>query len=116
MYLELKIKRVQENLLKHADLDLNTALNIARAAEIAQEQVKIIYSTESQEENISMVQNKAVKKNCFACGRSHERIKQKCPAYGKQCNKCKAFNHFAAQCKTKNIKNLSLIEDEKDEE
>ena len=42
--------------------------------------------------------NTGTVKNCNFCGRSH--IPRKCPAYGKVCNKCKKWNHFAAMCKS----------------
>ena len=37
--------------------------------------------------------------NCGNCGTSHE--PRKCPAYGKQCSKCKKFNHFQELCRSK---------------
>ena len=35
---------------------------------------------------------------CKFCGKSHERNREKCPAYGKVCKKCKNENHFASKC------------------
>ena len=32
------------------------------------------------------------------CGKSHERNREKCPAYGKVCKKCKKENHVASKC------------------
>jgi len=37
--------------------------------------------------------------NCKYCGRSH--TPGRCPAYGKRCNQCKKFNHFAVVCSNK---------------
>ncbi len=37
--------------------------------------------------------------SCNKCGRSHGY--RQCPAYGKQCNKCEAYNHFASQCRSR---------------
>lgn len=31
------------------------------------------------------------------CGKSHERNKEKCPAYGQVCKKCKKENNLAAK-------------------
>ncbi|CAI5677306.1 unnamed protein product [Oreochromis niloticus] len=44
----------------------------------------------------SIHQNKA----CMACGRNHGK-RTDCPAKGKQCLKCKKFNHFAKVCRSK---------------
>ena len=37
--------------------------------------------------------------NCTRCGRKHG--PRKCPAYGKECSKCKRKGHFAEQCRSK---------------
>ena len=37
-------------------------------------------------------------KTCLYCGLNHEFKKEKCPAWGKQCSKCKKSNHFAKVC------------------
>ena len=35
------------------------------------------------------------------CGRRHERKKEKCPAFGKTCNKCGGKDHFSNVCQQK---------------
>ena len=35
---------------------------------------------------------------CKFCGNEHERLKEKCPAYGKTCKKCHQENYFAQCC------------------
>ena len=37
--------------------------------------------------------------NCNFCGFKHESNKEKCPAWGKTCDRCKGRNHFKAKCK-----------------
>ena len=37
-----------------------------------------------------------IEKKCMHCGNKHP--KQKCLAFGRQCNKCKKFNHYAKMC------------------
>jgi hypothetical protein len=37
-------------------------------------------------------------KECRFCGKRHEFRKDKCPAYGQTCEKCKGKNHFANKC------------------
>ena len=43
-------------------------------------------------------------KHCKFCGRSHELVKEKCPAYGETCNSCGKENHFAKLCLEKKVK------------
>ncbi|XP_078364053.1 uncharacterized protein LOC144648334 [Oculina patagonica] len=43
--------------------------------------------------------NEGMKVNCHFCGFEHERKKEKCPAWGKTCDKCKGRNHFKSKCK-----------------
>ncbi|CAC5419899.1 unnamed protein product [Mytilus coruscus] len=38
------------------------------------------------------------KSNCGYCGFDHG-DERKCPAYGKQCNDCERYNHFASVCR-----------------
>ena len=38
------------------------------------------------------------KSSCLNCVGSHPRKPEKCPAYGKRCNKCGVQNHFAKYC------------------
>lgn len=44
---------------------------------------------------------------CSRCGQSH---KFSCPAKGIKCHKCNLFNHFAKFCKTKMVNQVTLIE------
>ena len=41
---------------------------------------------------------------CKYCGKTHRRIKEECPAWGKKCLKCNKSNHFASQCRNKSGK------------
>ena len=36
--------------------------------------------------------------NCKFCAKKHEEKKEKCPAWGKTCDKCGAKNHFSLVC------------------
>ena len=42
--------------------------------------------------------------DCKFCGKSHERKKEMCPAYGRVCNKCKKKNHLAVKCQSQGEK------------
>ena len=54
-----------------------------------------------------------VTKTCHFCGNKHEMNKKKCPAWGKQCQKCNGRNHFASVCK-KDRRINHIMEDETD--
>ena len=54
-------------------------------------------------------------KVCRYCGLEHEWIKEKCPAWGKECSKCKWKNHFARCCNYKN-KEKQKVHKVKDDE
>ena len=43
--------------------------------------------------------NKGMKINCNFCGYEHEKNREKCPAWGKTCDKRKGRNHFKSKCK-----------------
>lgn len=45
--------------------------------------------------------------SCNRCGSTHEY--QQCPAWGKQCNKCKKMNHWSKMCRG-NFKNVNSVE------
>lgn len=39
-------------------------------------------------------------KNCNNCGSDHPAKRDKCPAFGQQCNGCKKWNHFKKCCRS----------------
>ena len=41
--------------------------------------------------------------DCKFCGRKHERSRDKCPAFGKECTKCDKGNHFSSLCKQRSV-------------
>ena len=50
--------------------------------------------------------------NCRNCGYQHKR--DKCPAFGKRCNNCHKFNHFAIYCRSS--KGVSALTQKQEEE
>ncbi|CAC5403290.1 unnamed protein product [Mytilus coruscus] len=108
-----------------SELSLEKAINFARTCELSKAQLKTM---ESEDKTINMLNkqgprssgkkyrkqytpqwgppqnNKAQSPNfankCKNCGGNHER--RKCPAFGKQCNKCHQYNHFASVCLSSN--------------
>ena len=47
---------------------------------------------------------------CGKCGKNNSH--DKCPAFGKQCHKCKGYNHFQAMCRAKNVNTVSGVRDD----
>ena len=102
------------------DADANRVLDTARAEEQAQthiREVEKIRRDHNLGETKSAEELKGQKKpsrkkpkdpsdgrtksqyNCTRCGRKHG--PKQCPAYGKECSKCKRKGHFAEQCRSK---------------
>ena len=115
---EVTDNHVQERLLRVPDLTLNKALEIARAAEATQTQLKqmqnlhevnavrkkreVERNPKRKHEETKPVTGDVQEIECTLCGRKHAGDKLKCPAYGNQCKNCGKKNHFAVKCKTVN--------------
>lgn len=96
---------LRERLLREQDLTLEKCVQICRATQLSRENNRTIEGRVTEE--VHAVKH-AVRKekhtstvNCKFCGKTHERNKLKCPAYGKKCKKCEKDNHFATMCRTK---------------
>lgn len=89
---------LRERLLRETDLSLEKCIQIGRAAELSRQRAKVInvqgpvavHAVTQKErprgrgdptEGQSIIQ-------CRYCGRTHERKKEKCPAYGQKCKSC----------------------------
>ncbi|KAL6471840.1 hypothetical protein MHYP_G00204900 [Metynnis hypsauchen] len=117
--------RIREKLLCYGSgLTLENAIDIARSHELSQQQLKtMVFLTANQASQsvhaVNRWTNKAAhtrhgrkvaggadddgavrSKECGACGQAHSRTED-CPAKGRQCNKCKKFNHFAKVCRAR---------------
>ncbi|XP_030578703.1 uncharacterized protein K02A2.6-like [Archocentrus centrarchus] len=96
---------MRERLLREKNLTLDTCLQLCRAAELSKENVKAITSAIAEEVHaVQGAQYQSTDSNtvqCKFCGKTHEKRKEKCPAFGKKCAKCGTKNHFAAKCKAK---------------
>ncbi|CAJ1049307.1 uncharacterized protein K02A2.6-like [Xyrichtys novacula] len=99
--------QVRGRLLREADLTLEKAVDICRASELTNTQVKAL--TEEVEMNaVKTVKKKdfRVKANaeqqteasCNRCGFKHGA--NACPALGQICKKCQKKNHFAKMCRS----------------
>jgi hypothetical protein len=103
--------RLQERLLREAELNLQKTLNICRAAEATKEQVKQLQTGGSAASSMSATAVHVVNNNttahyprkgqsidCTCCGTRHP--PRTCPAYGKVCTACNKPNHFASVCRS----------------
>ena len=126
--------KVRERFINRGtDLDLLTALNIARAYESAQSQLKKMTGEAAQVQVIksdrrntrkgpasgkkggtngatsaNKSDGKAIKpgntgQQCGNCGYAPHSSTDQCPARGKRCGKCGKKNHFAALCRQKTV-------------
>ena len=97
--------RLQERLLREADLTLDKVLALCRAAEITQQQLYAIKtgsdqpsSTLTSIEAVSNQHDATQPMTCGNCGTSH--LPKAFPAYGKDFRACHKRNHFAAYCRS----------------
>ncbi|KAL4702913.1 hypothetical protein ACJJTC_005141 [Scirpophaga incertulas] len=104
----IRDKNVQESLLRMDGLTLEKAANFCRASEISKIQVEKLNASSTEAIEIDAAErsyrNRANQEltrkfKCTRCGFEHGA--RACPAYLKQCNKCKKLNHFANMCKSR---------------
>ena len=132
-------KHTRQKLLQERKLTLEKCIDICRSNEATSSQMKEIASG-SNLEAVNKVEDPTrdkgrswqcdrkqrndrneqsrdnttrVTKTCHFCGNKHEMNKKKCPAWGKQCQKCNGRNHFASVCK-KDRRINHIMEDETD--
>ena len=114
---------LREKLLRERDLNLNSCIRICRASEVSKEQNKtfaeledsvvhaVQYRTDTRKKHAmpnSKVESSKTQQiphtkrtsvvNCRFCGEEHERRRDACPAFGKECPKCHRMNHSANKC------------------
>ena len=112
MVLGVRDQQTRKKLLQERNLTLQRCIDICKSAEITSSQLK---SMGGQAEEIHKV-NFSKKKtdggsreiDCKFCGLRHQKIKEKCPAWGKVCLKCKRKNHFAKKCTKKGTSRKSV--------
>ena len=101
---------IRTKLLQESKLTLERCISLARSAETSKTQVKEITSG-NNDDKVNKVDHKQSRRQfqkalpkpqicqeCLFCGKSHERDRNKCPAFGKTCTKCRKQNHFARCC------------------
>ncbi|CAH3165904.1 unnamed protein product [Pocillopora meandrina] len=96
----IQSKHMRQKLLQEHKLTLKKCIDICRSNEATSSQMKEIASG-SNLEAVNKVEDPThnttrVTKTCHFCGNKHKMNKKKCPACGKQCQKCNGRNHFAS--------------------
>ena len=101
--------KVRERLLREPELSLSKTLDICRASEMSQAQIKTVSAFNSPNVHLLQENKKAsevklsdgqpspanqLRYPCRFCGRKHESKREACPAWGKKCIKCGRENHF----------------------
>ena len=105
----LRNKKCVEELIQDNQLTLQSCIDKCRAAESSLEQLKSMNNTETEVHAVQYKKKKEHKDKhkdsskkkdikCKFCGRFHEMIKEKCPAYGEECTYCRGRNHFRDVC------------------
>ena len=119
---------VRARLLRESDLSLEKCVDICRASEISAFQLKEL--TDEKSVHAVRVEDKAGQSDtwkekreekrdktgnniCNYCGYRHRR--GRCPAYGKNCNRCKKLHHFASMCKVKEVNLIDTTDEEQDQ-
>ncbi len=116
---------LRKKLLQTRDLTLQNCIDICRASEATNQQLRSMSQTDDIHAVSSKRDGKKDKENqrgrtkgltqegkqleqkqqsilkCKYCGKSHRHIKEECPVWGKKCLKCNKSNHFASQCQSK---------------
>ena len=105
---------LRERLLREENLTLDKCLKVCRATELSKENCKTLQGQVVEEVHALKHTTRKTRDDevcCKFCGKTHERNKSKCPAFGKKCSKCGKENHFASKCKTKteNVKKYKSV-------
>jgi len=111
----IKDQRLKEKLLQDKTVGLNGAINLIRASKFTKSQLAEI----SGERSVSIVKSEgrpsprqipvsAPRKvtDCRFCGFDY--MKEKCPAFGKDCRACGGKNHFRSKCTKKEVNLISF--------
>ena len=103
----------RKKLLQEPKLILEKCLDSCRAAEATKLQVQDMPSQGKESSEVNALKSSRPKSHtsmvddCKFCGKSHERNREKCPAFGQICKKCKKENHVASKCHLHGKKSVS---------
>lgn len=91
--------RTRDKLMNKKNLTLSDAISVAKTFEATAAKLKEMENSEE----VNAVGNddwRKAPRECNFCGKNHPMEKRKCPAWGRQCTKCKRQNHFAVKCQS----------------
>ena len=94
----------RKKLVQEPKLTLEKCLDSCRAAEATKLQVQDMSSQSKESSEVNALKSSRPKSNpsmvddCKFYGKSHERNREKCPAFGQICRKCKKENHVVSKC------------------
>ena len=114
---------MRERLLQYNDLTLQKAVDLIKAAEQTEHQVKLMGASaninalkqgrsKSNRPTITsrVANNKQQKQSsrgtCGRCGTSH--AKKKRPAFGQKCHRCGNMNHYQSLCRSKTVASVKV--------
>ena len=113
----IREEKVRGRLLRVSDLSLKQTLEICRAAEVSEAQLKAVgdkalpvnavrfkindqrHTKKTEHKPVTTTGAGKSGKSCGNCGMSHE--PKACPAFGKVCHHCGKENHFTRVCRQK---------------
>lgn len=110
---------LRKSLLRHPELTLTKAIKACQIYEQTEQHTKDLATLQTTTATVNAVHqafvgknrhsklkhkldSKALQiiKNCNNCGSDHPAKRDKCPAFGQQCNGCKKWNHFKKCCRS----------------
>lgn len=123
----IRDENTKRRLLREDGLTLQKCVDICHAAEVTAEQMKALQGAEKANTEEETVELNAMRANqfknrqkfvnfqkpgtkCTRCGLIHRT--DRCSAMGQQCHQCGKFNHFARECKNKELHSIGLRQEE----
>ena len=119
--LGIRDDKMRERLLRYNDLTLQKAVDLIKAAEQTEHQVKLMGASANvnvlkqgrSKSNRSSMQSRAANNKqqssrgtCGRCGTSH--AKKKCPAFGQKCHRCGNMNQYQSLCRSKTVASVHI--------
>ena len=127
--LGIRDDKIRERLLRLNDLTLQKAVDLIKAAEQTEQQVKLMSGNPGGTANVNALKQGSGKNNnsfkkthqkrevsrdlCGRCGTKH--AKKNCQAFAQKCRRCGNLNHYQSLCRTKLVGTVSEEASEEDE-
>ena len=127
--LGIRDDKMRERLLRLNDLTLQRAVDLIKAAEQTEQQVKLMSGNPGGTANVNTLKQGSGKNNnrfrktrqkrevsrdlCGRCETKH--AKKNCPAFGQKCRRCGNLNHYQSLCRTKLVGTVGEEASEEDE-